>query len=97
VELAQPARLAVLLGDELLVQRRDLDVEVVRGQVEVGCERLDRIALPVGLEREGARLVLPRDPVEVEELGELPLGVVREADLLVRERLAQRSAPLRGL
>ena len=30
IELLHPARLAVLLGDELLVQRGDLDVEVVR-------------------------------------------------------------------
>jgi hypothetical protein len=36
VELMQPADLAVLLGDELLVQSRDLDVDVELGKVKVG-------------------------------------------------------------
>ena len=96
VQLAQAARLAVLLRHELLVQRRDLDVEVVRGEVEVGRERLHRVAVAVTLERERARLVVPLDAVEVEQLRELPLRVVREADLLVRERLRDGSAPLGG-
>jgi len=51
------------------------------------------VAVAVLLERERARLVLPDDAVEVEELGELPLRVVREADLLVRERVGDRSGP----
>src|SRR6185312_15967240 len=63
VELDQPARLAVLLGDQLLVERGDLDVEVVRRQVEV------------------------------EQLRELSFGVVREADLLVRQRLRGNDQP----
>src|SRR6202049_4256156 len=87
VELSQAAGLAVLLGDQLLVERRDLDVEVVRGQVEVGCECLGGIALPVALQHELTRFVLPRDVVEVEQLRELPLGVVREPHLLVRQPL----------
>ena len=40
MQLAEPTGLAVLLGDELLVERRDLDVEVVGREVEVGAERL---------------------------------------------------------
>src|SRR4051794_30056366 len=40
VQLSEPAGLAVLLRDELLVERGDLDVEVVRRQVEIGTERL---------------------------------------------------------
>ena len=47
VQLAQATRLAVLLRHELLVERRDLDVLVVRGQVEVGRERLHRVAVAV--------------------------------------------------
>ena len=73
----------VLLGDEFLVQRGDLDEEVIRRQVEVGAEGLDRVPLPVALEYERAGLVLPFDAVEIEKLGELPLGVVREARALV--------------
>ena len=88
MQLDEPARLAVLLRHELLVQRRDLDVEVVRGQVEVGSERLHRPAVAIGLQRERARLVLPGDAVEVEQLRELALGVVREPDELVREDFA---------
>ena len=45
--LDEAARLAVLLRHELLVQRGDLDVEVVRGQVEVGGERLHRPAVAI--------------------------------------------------
>src|SRR5205807_9054107 len=60
-----------------------LDEQVVCRQVEVGAESLHRVALAVTLEHERAGLVLPLDPVEVEELAELPLGVVREARPLV--------------
>jgi hypothetical protein len=55
----------------------------VGGQVEVRRERLGRAALVVVLEGERPGLVLPRDVVEVEELGELPLRVVGEADVLM--------------
>src|SRR5260370_42042718 len=47
VQLAEPAGLTVLLRDELLVERGDLDVEVVRGQGEVGTERLRGTAVTV--------------------------------------------------
>src|SRR5438874_1186465 len=69
VKLAEPAGLAVLLRDELLVERRDLDVEVVRRQVEIGTERLRGTAVTVAFQRERARLVGPFDAVEVEQLG----------------------------
>src|SRR5680860_1844631 len=75
VELAEPARLAILLGHELLVERRDLDVEVVRAEIEVGRETLHRVVVDVAFEGERPRLVLPVDAVEVEELGELALRV----------------------
>src|SRR4029453_1678313 len=84
VELAQAPDLAVLLGHQPLVERGDLDVEPEGGQVEVGAEVLRRLPGGVPLDREGGRLVLPLDPVEVEQPGELPLGVVREGDLVGR-------------
>jgi hypothetical protein len=90
VQLLQAAGLAVLLRDQLLVQRGDLDEEVIGRQIEVGRERLGRPALAVPLEDEGPRLVVPDDPVEVEELGELQLGIVREADCGVRQRVVTR-------
>src|SRR5438132_5701080 len=40
VQLSEPAGLAVLLRDELLVERGDVGVEVVRRQVEIRTERL---------------------------------------------------------
>ncbi|MHB8463939.1 MAG: hypothetical protein ACYDH6_17685 [Acidimicrobiales bacterium] len=80
MQFGQPAYFAVLLGDELLVERRDLDIEVVGRQVEVGAERLRRVALTVPFENERLGLVLPGDAVEVEQLGELALRVVREPD-----------------
>src|SRR6478735_3455229 len=71
VQLDEAARLAVLLRHQLLVERGDLDVEVVRREVEVGREGLRRVAFTIALEHEGARLVVPLDRVEVEELREL--------------------------
>jgi hypothetical protein len=52
---------------------------------------LDRLGVLVPLEGELPGLVLPGDPVEVEQLGELALRVVGEADPLVRERLVFQS------
>src|SRR5207248_1100605 len=52
VQRSQLADLTVLLGDELLVQRGDLDVQVVGGKVEVGTEGEDRRAEPVPFEDE---------------------------------------------
>ena len=78
----QSPDLAVLLGHELLVEGRDLDVEVELGQVEVGREALGRVALAVPVDVEGRGLVAPLDLVEVQQLRELPLAVVSEPDLL---------------
>jgi hypothetical protein len=80
VELAKAPDLAVLLGHQPLVEGGDLDVEVEPRQVEVGAEVPDGAAGGVPLDGEGGRLVLPLDPVEVEQAGELALGVVREGD-----------------
>src|SRR5918996_4674602 len=88
IPLPELADLPVLPGDQLLVQRRDLDVEVELRQVEVGREAPDDVALPVPLDVEGRGLVLPGDPVEVQELSELSLGGVRERDgVALREGL----------
>jgi hypothetical protein len=85
VERHQPPHLAVLLGDELLVERRDLYVEVKSGQVEIGRETLRRISLAIPLDVERRGLVVPIDLVEVEQLRELTLAVVSELDALVRK------------
>src|SRR5262245_63542303 len=66
IELPQLAQLPVLAGDERLLHHRDLDVEILLREVEVGRERLDDAALLVALEHERARLVLPGNAVEVE-------------------------------
>ena len=66
VELAEGAHLAVLLRHQVLAQRRQLDVGVDVGQVEVGRERFEDF-VAVGAKGEGARLVLPGDAVEVED------------------------------
>ena len=80
IEAQQATNLPILLRDQLLVERRDLDVEVVLGQVEVGREPLRGIAITVPLDIERGRFVRPLDLVEVEELRELTLAVVREID-----------------
>src|SRR4029450_3590355 len=86
IELAQAADLAVLLGHEPLVERRDLDVEVVHRQIEVPREALDHVAVSVPFEVERRRLVVPLDLVEVQQLGELALAGVSEGNRVARER-----------
>jgi hypothetical protein len=79
VQLAKQPHFGVLLGYELLTHGRDLDVEVVLGQIEVGREVLTRSALLVPADGKGAWLVCPGDSVEVEEESELTLAVVSES------------------
>jgi hypothetical protein len=83
IQLAQATDLAVLLGNELLVQRGDLDVEVELREVEIRREALGRVPVPVPRDLEAAGLVLPPDFVEIQQLGELALAVVGKLDLLV--------------
>jgi hypothetical protein len=88
IERAQPADLAVLLRDQLLVEGRDLDVEVELGEVEVRREALSGLAPLVPRDVEGRRFVAPLDRVEVQEPSELALAVVSEVGALVRQRSA---------
>ena len=90
VQLPQSTCLAILFGHELLVQRRDLDVGVVRGQVEVRGEPLRGVAVAVPCDVERGGLISPVDLVEVEKFGELPLAVVGERDALVRKERVLR-------
>src|SRR4029453_9267226 len=56
-------------------------------------ERLHGVALAITLEHERPGLVVPLDGVEVEELRELSFRVVREAHLLVGQRLRRDGQP----
>jgi hypothetical protein len=89
IERAQTPDLAVLLGDQLLIQRGYLDVEIELGEIEVGGEALGDGPRAVPGDVERRRLVAPLDLIEVEQAGELALAVVREAGRLVwlRRRL----------
>ena len=94
VELAQQAQLAVLRRYQRLLHRRQLDIEVVLGQVEVGREHLCHAFAFPG-DREGDRFVVPADPVVVEEAGELLLRGMRELHAGMRgARASDQSRPL---
>jgi len=84
--------LFVLLGHELLVHRGYLNEHVVFGEVEVRREPLVGFAI-LELDRKATRLVLPRDVVEVQEEGELPLTVVSEIYFKRREAICAQVAP----
>ena len=84
--LLEEPHLAVLLRDELLIHRGDLDEEVLVGEVEVRGEVGRRLPVTVEFDGEAARFVLPAEAVEVEETGELPLAVVGEGDVVCRGR-----------
>ena len=87
VNLPQATHLAVLLGDQLLAHRRDLDVQIVIGEIEVRSEELCRCAVGGELDRKLARFVFPFDLVEIEQSRKLPLALVCEIDLLCLGRL----------
>ena len=78
VALPQTADFAVLAVDVFLAGSGDLHVSVELGKEEVGGERLGHLALIVAGEHKGPGLIAPLDAVEVEQFGELPLGVVGE-------------------
>jgi len=86
IQLSQPPDLAVLLRDEFLVHRGDLDEEIVVRQIEVGTELPDWCPGSVPFEREGPRLVLPRHDVEVEQSREFPLTGMGELNPVCRFR-----------
>ena len=76
VHLTEPPDLAILLGDQALVHRRDLDVDTLFWQVEVGGEVLHGLPGVVKLNRECGRLVFPADSVEIQQARELTFTVV---------------------
>src|SRR5829696_2710260 len=81
IPLTKLPQLAVLSCDERLLHHGQLDVEVLFGEVEVRCERLDDPAVGALLEHEGVWLVHPRNLVVVEELRAFELDLVGEARL----------------
>jgi hypothetical protein len=87
IELLQPAYLAVLLGDQLLVHSGDLDKKVFVAKVEVWSEEPGGLSFLVPIERKGTRLISPLDSVEVEEPGELPFAVVGKLGYVCRTAL----------
>ena len=84
IQIAESPHLAVLLGDEFLVHRRDLDEEVIVREIEVGPELLNRRPRRIPLDHERTWLVLPRHRVEVEKARELSFTGVGEVDLVGR-------------
>jgi hypothetical protein len=67
IEVAEQSDFGVLLGDQLLAHRGDLDEEVVVWQKEIRCEVLLRSPIPIPGDRERPRLVEPGDAVEVQK------------------------------
>ncbi|MEX2624907.1 MAG: hypothetical protein WD651_14410 [Acidimicrobiia bacterium] len=67
IEGPQQTDLGVLFGDKLLAHRGDLDIETVLGQIEIGSEVVAGSTFTVPGNRKRPGLVLPREPVEVEQ------------------------------
>lgn len=86
VQLSKPFDLSILLRDKLLTHRRDLDVEVVVREVEIGFEQFYRFVEVIPLDWELSRLVVPLDAVEVEKSREFPFAVVCEVGEVGRRR-----------
>ena len=79
MEFTQKPQLSVFLGHEALPDRRQFDVEIKLGQVEVRREQLDRPPVGVPADRECPRFVSPFDLIEREDVGKFPFTRVREA------------------
>jgi hypothetical protein len=92
VKLLEQPNFAILLGDQLLVHRGDLDEEVVIRQIEIWGEELDRVSVVIA-DRETAGLVFPGNCVEIEEECELSLTVVSEVDVVCGQGLGVQGAP----
>jgi len=84
IELPKAANLPILLGDQLLVHRGDLDVETILRQIEIRPELFCDDPGCVPLDRECTRFVLPYDIVEVQKPRELPLARMGEVDVVRR-------------
>ena len=78
VQLSKSLDLPILLRNELLTHRCDLDVDVVIREIEVGLEKFCGFAELIPLDWEFSGFVMPLDAVEVQKSGELPLAVVCE-------------------
>ena len=89
----EPADLLVLLGDQLLIHGRDLDVQLVVGQIEIGCEVLGGLPVVIELDREAIGFVVPRNSIEVKEERELALAVVGKFDFVRRGAVCTQVAP----
>lgn len=93
VDCLQPTHFPVLLRHEFLVHRCYLNEQVVVGEIEVGCEPLDRLTLGIELNRKTPRLVVPWDTVEVEKECELTLTVVSKVNLVCCRAVCAQGAP----
>ena len=93
IQLLETSHLAVFLRYQLLVHRRDLDEQVVVGQVEVGSEVLAGVPVIIKGDRKRPRLVLPGNTIEIEKKGELALTVVSELGFVSRGLLVDQGAP----
>ena len=77
IQLLQPSELAVLLRDQALAHRGQLEVQVEIREIEVRREHFADLAVLL-VQDERPWLVLPGDAVEVQDARELALARVSE-------------------
>ena len=76
--LSEQSNLAVLLRDEFLAHRRDLDVDIVLPKIEIRPEIPGGFPVLAPFEGKRVRFVLPVDSIEIKESRELAFAVVSE-------------------
>ena len=94
IQAPERSYLAVFLGYELLAHGGDLYEEVVFGKIEIGREVLVGTALSIPGDRKRSGLILPGNPVKIEESGELAFAVMGK---LMRNRSDASLNPIEGL
>lgn len=79
VKLAKLPDLPVLVRNKVLFQRGQFEIKIEVGEIEIRCERFADVARAIPGQRKGFRLVLPTNPVEVQDSRELRLAGVDES------------------
>src|ERR1022692_2663845 len=78
IQLPQQPDLAVLARHQRLFHGGEFHVQIELRQIEIGRERFGNASLRIPLYRKIARLVLPGDAVEIQQVGEDLLALVGE-------------------
>jgi len=89
IRFAQKPELSILPRDQPLPHCRQLEIQVVVGEIEIGGDERYRSPIPPPAHRERSRLIRPAQPIEREEPRQLDFGRVSEPVVIGLEQPTQ--------